>query len=61
MDIPDMAIPRVLLARAKAVAVFPRVVKVALTFGGEGGRGVVSRRTADGWGNPVYLRAGGAS
>jgi lipid-binding SYLF domain-containing protein len=61
MDIPDMAVPRNLLARAKAVAVFPRVVKVALTFGGEGGRGVVSRRTADGWGNPVYLRAGGAS
>ena len=61
MQIPDKSIPRDLLSRAKAVAVFPRVVKVALTFGGEGGRGVVSRHTGDGWSNPVFLRGGGAS
>lgn len=61
MEVPDKAIPRDLLAKAKAIAVFPRVLKVAFTVGGEGGRGVVSRRVGQGWGNPVFLRAGGPS
>jgi len=61
MQVPDKAIPRDLLARAKAIAVFPRVIKVALTVGGEGGRGVVSKRTSAGWASPVFLRAGGGS
>jgi len=61
MQVPDKAIPRDLLARAKAIAVFPRVIKVALTVGGEGGRGVVSQHTSTGWANPVFLRAGGGS
>jgi len=61
MQVPDKAIPRELLTRAKAIAVFPQVIKVALTVGGEGGRGVVSRQVGAGWGNPVFLRAGGGS
>jgi len=61
MQVPDKAIPRDLLSRAKAVAVFPRVIKVAVTVGGEGGRGVVSRRSDAGWGNPVFIRGGGGS
>src|SRR5206468_3177588 len=61
MKVPDKAIPRDLLARAKAIAVFPRVIKVAFTVGGEGGRGVVSQHTSTGWANPVFLRAGGGS
>jgi len=61
MQVPDKAIPRDLLLRAKAVAVFPQVIKVAFTVGGEGGRGVVSRHVGAGWGNPVFLRAGGGS
>jgi SH3 domain-containing YSC84-like protein 1 len=61
MQVPDKAIPRDLLARAKAIAVFPQVIKVALTVGGEGGRGVVSRHVGAGWGNPVFVRAGGGS
>src|SRR5579871_1583885 len=61
MQVPDRAIPRELLAKARAVAVFPQVVKVAFTIGGEGGRGVVSRRLADGWSSPVFFRGGGAS
>jgi lipid-binding SYLF domain-containing protein len=61
MQIPDKAIPRDLLAKAKAVAVFPRVIKVAVTIGGEGGRGVVSRHTNAGWENPVFIRGGGGS
>jgi len=61
MQTPDKAIPRDLLAHAKAIAVFPQVHKAAFIFGGEGGRGVVSRRTAAGWSDPVFFRAGGGS
>jgi SH3 domain-containing YSC84-like protein 1 len=61
MQVPDKAIPRDLLARARAIAVFPQVVKVAFTVGGEGGRGVVSRRHGDTWGRPVFFRGGGPS
>src|SRR5262249_18567520 len=61
MGVPDKAIPRDLLAKARAVAVFPQVVKVAFSVGGEGGRGVVSRRRGDGWSSPVFFRGGGPS
>jgi len=61
MQVPDKAIPRDLLAKAKAIAVFPQVLKVAFAVGGEGGRGVVSKRAGDHWGHPVLLRAGGGS
>ncbi len=61
MQVPDKAIPRDLLSKAKAIAVFPRVVKVAFMVGGEGGRGLVSTRIGDRWGPPVFLRAGGGS
>ncbi len=62
MQVPDKAIPTDVIAKARAIAVFPEVLKLAMTVGGEGGRGVVSRRRADGgWSSPVFLRAGGAS
>jgi lipid-binding SYLF domain-containing protein len=61
MHTPDKAIPRDLLAHAKAIAVFPQVIKAAFFIGGEGGRGVVSRRTSAGWSDPVFFRAGGGS
>jgi lipid-binding SYLF domain-containing protein len=61
MQIPDKAIPRELLEHAKAIAVFPQVIKAAFVFGGEGGRGVVIRRTSSGWSDPVFFRAAGGS
>src|SRR5262249_9925831 len=61
MQDPDKAIPHDLIARAKAIAVFPQVLKVAFLGGGEGGRGVVSRHTGGTWGQPVFIRGGGAS
>ena len=61
MKTPDKAIPKELLAHAKAIAVFPEVIKAAFFVGGEGGRGVVSRRTRTGWSDPVFFRAGGGS
>jgi lipid-binding SYLF domain-containing protein len=62
MQVPDKSIPTELIGKARAIAVFPEVLKIAFTVGGEGGRGVVSRRRADGtWSSPVFLRAGGPS
>lgn len=61
MQAPDKSIPRDLLAQAKAIAVFPQVIKASFVIGGEGGRGVVSRRTGEGWSDPVFFRAGGGS
>lgn len=61
MKTPDKSIPQDLLARAKAIAVFPKVIKAAFFVGGEGGRGVVSRRSTAGWSDPVFFRAGGGS
>jgi lipid-binding SYLF domain-containing protein len=61
MEVPDKAIPRDLLARAKAIAVFPEVLKVAFLGGGGGGRGVVSRHQGGTWGDPVFFRAHGGS
>jgi SH3 domain-containing YSC84-like protein 1 len=61
MKTPDKAIPRDLLARAQAIAVFPEVIKAAFFIGGEGGRGVVIRRTPTGWSDSVFFRAGGGS
>jgi len=61
MQAPDKGIPQDLIARAKAIAVFPQVIKASFVVGGEGGRGVVSRRTNAGWSNPVFFRAGGPS
>jgi SH3 domain-containing YSC84-like protein 1 len=61
MQTPDKAIPRDLLEHAKAIAVFPQVIKASFIVGGEGGRGVVSRRTSTGWSDPVFFRAGGGS
>lgn len=61
MQVPDKSIPQDLLRHAKAIAVFPEVIKAAFVVGGEGGRGVVSRRTDAGWSDPLFFRAGGPS
>lgn len=61
MKKPDDFIPRELLQRAEAIAVFPGVIKAAFIVGGRGGDGVVARRTATGWSVPVFYNLGGAS
>jgi lipid-binding SYLF domain-containing protein len=61
MRVPDKAIPQSLLDKAEAIAVFPDVLKAAFIVGGEGGKGVVSKRTASGWSAPVFFRAVGGS
>ncbi|HJZ75277.1 MAG TPA: lipid-binding SYLF domain-containing protein [Vicinamibacterales bacterium] len=61
MQEPEKAIPVEILSQAKAIMVFPQVVKVAFAVGGEGGRGVVSRHVGGGWSQPIFVRGGGPS
>jgi lipid-binding SYLF domain-containing protein len=61
MGAPDNGIPKDLLDKAQAVAVFPGVLKAAFIFGGREGKGVISRRTANGWSTPAFFTLGGGS
>lgn len=61
MKISDKSIPRDLLSKAEAVVVFPGALKAAFVFGGQGGKGVVIRRTGSGWSAPDFLSMGGGS
>lgn len=61
MDKPDKSIPRELLERAEAVAVFPGVLNAAFVVGGSGGEGVISRRASSGWSAPAFFKIGGGS
>jgi lipid-binding SYLF domain-containing protein len=61
MGAPDNAIPKELVDKAQAIAVFPSVLKAAFIFGGSEGKGVISRRTAQGWSTPAFFNLGGGS
>jgi lipid-binding SYLF domain-containing protein len=59
---PDRAIPRAVLERAEAIAIFPGVKKAGFVIGGQWGRGVISLRDATGaWSAPAFLRLAGGS
>jgi lipid-binding SYLF domain-containing protein len=61
MNVREQSIPRNLLDKAEAIAVFPGVVKVAFGIGGKGGQGVISRRIRGGWSAPAFFNLGGGS
>lgn len=61
MNVKDKAIPKELLDRAEAIAVFPEVVKAAFIVGGRGGQGVISRRVKGGWSAPAFFNISGGS
>jgi len=61
MGAPDKAIPRELLDRAEAIAVFPGITKAGFVVGGRGGQGVISRRVPGGWSAPAFFNVGGGS
>lgn len=61
MAIRDKSIPRDLLAKAKAVVVFPGAIKGAFIIGGQGGKGVAVRRIGRGWSAPAFLNMAGGS
>ena len=61
MTIREKSIPADLLKKAKAVAVFPNVIKGAFILGGQGGKGVIIHKIGNAWGAPAMFKLGGAS
>ena len=57
----DSSIPRTLVDKAQAIAVFPGVLKAAFIVGGREGKGVISRRTEAGWSAPAFFSLSGGS
>ena len=60
---PDRKIPTVLISRAKAIIVFPTMVKAGFFIGARYGKGFVSARSKDTgeWGSPSFLYTAGGS
>ena len=61
MGTPDKGIPQNLLDDAECVLVFPDVIKAAFIVGGQGGSGVASCRSSNGWSAPAFFNLGGGS
>jgi SH3 domain-containing YSC84-like protein 1 len=61
MGMPDNGIPEEVLEHAKCVAVVPHMVKAGFVFGGKGGKGVATCRTANGWSAPAFITISGGS
>jgi len=62
MATPDKAIPDKVMSDAKCVAVIPSMVKVALVFGGNHGKGIATCRTERGnWSAPAPITITGGS
>ncbi|HJR07894.1 MAG TPA: lipid-binding SYLF domain-containing protein [Pyrinomonadaceae bacterium] len=57
----DNAIPKELIDKAEAVAVFPGVLKAGFVVGGRGGSGLISRRMKGGWSAPAFFTMRGGS
>jgi lipid-binding SYLF domain-containing protein len=61
MATPDHAIPDKVLDHANCIAVIPSLVKIAIGFGGEHGKGVATCRTGPGWSAPAPIDISGGS
>jgi len=61
MGTPDKAIPDKVMARAKCLVVIPSMVKIAVGFGGNHGKGVATCRTERGWSAPAPVTITGGS
>src|SRR5450432_398645 len=61
MATPDKAIPDKVMSDAKWIAVIPSMVKIAVGFGGNHGKGVATCRTAHGWSAPAPITITGGS
>jgi lipid-binding SYLF domain-containing protein len=53
---PDKGIPEELWNKAACVVVIPDMKKAAFVFGGEYGKGVMSCRSGNSWGAPVFMQ-----
>ena len=60
MAVKDKAIPDKVMRSAKCIAVIPSMVKIAIGFGGNHGKGVATCRTENGWSAlaPVTITGG---
>lgn len=58
---PDKGIPLEVLDHAKCIAVVPHMVKGGFIFGGQGGGGVATCRTPNGWSAPAFFTIAGGS
>ncbi len=61
MAAPDAGIPEEVLEHAKCIAVVPHMIKGGFVFGAEGGRGVATCRTENGWSAPAFFAITGGS
>ncbi len=63
MGAPDKAIPKSILEKAEAIAIFPGVKKAGFVVGGQWGRGIISVRDVDTreWSSPAFLTLTGGS
>lgn len=61
MQTPDKAIPNKIMEEAECVAVVPSMVKIAVGFGGNHGKGVATCKTARGWSAPAPITITGGS
>lgn len=61
MATPDKAIPDKVMGKAKCIAVIPSMVKIAVGFGGNHGKGVATCRTPEGWSAPAPITITGGS
>ena len=61
MATPDKAIPDKVMNNAKCIAVIPSMVKIAIGFGGNHGKGVATCKTEAGWSAPAPITITGGS
>lgn len=61
MGTPDKAIPEKIMSDSTCIAVIPSMVKIAIGFGGNHGKGVATCRTANGWSAPAPITITGGS
>src|SRR5580693_9367768 len=61
MSTPDKGIPDKIMSDAKCIAIIPSMVKIAVGFGGNHGKGVATCRTKTGWSAPAPVTITGGS
>src|SRR5579862_3693171 len=61
MATPDKAIPDKVLGDARCIAIIPSMVKIAVGFGGNHGKGLATCRTQHGWSAPAPITITGGS
>lgn len=63
MTAPDSGVPKSVLDRAEAIAVFPGVIRAGFAVGGQWGRGLISvrNRQTNVWSAPAFVTIAGGS